>query len=52
MFDSPFKQDQKFALGYVAQMSRDKMEERDDVISSVFYDRIFNILLRPDYATN
>lgn len=44
-FDSPFKDDKKFAVRYMATLTRDRISECEEVVNSLFYDRVFNILL-------
>jgi hypothetical protein len=42
--------DQSFVLDYVAAQTRDKVEEKEDIVQNLVYDRIFNVLLSQKYA--
>ena len=42
--DSPFKDDVRFAVGYIVHLSRDSLNENIEIINSVFYDRVFKLL--------
>ena len=42
---SPFVDDQKFALVYMAKFTREEdLEENADIIESLFYDKIYDII--------
>jgi hypothetical protein len=43
--DSPFKEDKKFAVEYLAKLTRDRINECEDAVNSLFYDKIFNLLI-------
>jgi hypothetical protein len=45
---SPFKDDRKFAIQYIVDISRDELTEKEKIIESSFYDTVFNILLLND----
>ena len=46
-FNSPFKSDKRFVLEYLAQITREKLTEHEDVIDKLFYDGIYNVLVDP-----
>jgi hypothetical protein len=43
-YDSPFKDDKLFMLRYVQQKTRDSIEDSEDIINSLFFDKIFKII--------
>ena len=43
---SPFEEDQKFAILYINQLVKDNYEENQDIVELLFYDRIFNLILK------
>ena len=45
-FNSPFKDDRKFVVKYMAQMTRDRITEAKEHIENLFFDKIFNMLLK------
>lgn len=45
-FDSPFADDKRFAVQYVANLTRDKMSESEEVVKQLFYDKIFPLLIQ------
>lgn len=45
---SPFKDDRKYTIKYVLQLTRDRIDECKDQIEALFYDDILNIFLKPD----
>jgi hypothetical protein len=44
-FNSAFNADRKFALLYLVQISRDDLNEKELAINSLFYDKIYDIIL-------
>jgi hypothetical protein len=44
-FESPFHEDKKFVVHYIAELSKDLKGENDEIVASLFYDRIFNIII-------
>ena len=40
-FSSPFKDDRRFTIKHLAQMTRDRLPESKQVIENLFFDRIF-----------
>lgn len=44
-FDSPFKDDKKFTVKYIATLTRERINDCEEVCNSLFYDKIFSILL-------
>ena len=44
-FASPFKDDRRFTICYLAQMTRDRIDKSKPLIDSLFFDKIFNLLL-------
>ena len=50
-FDSPFKDDKRFGVQYLAGLTRDRIDECEEIINSLFYDKIFNMMLntKDDY---
>ena len=44
-FDSPFKDDKRFALQYLAYLTRDKIDESEETITYLFYDRVLKQIL-------
>ena len=47
--DSPFQHDQMFAIYFIASECRDNMKNQDDVIGMLFYDRIFNRIMKDPF---
>lgn len=45
-FDSPFKEDKRFALQYMAFLTRDKIDESEDTVNKLFYNRVSQILMK------
>lgn len=45
-FNSPFKEDRKFTIFHLAQMTRDRVEQSKDLVNHLFFDKIFNMLLK------
>ena len=44
-FDSPFKDDKRFAVHYMAQLTRDKINESEKAVNVLFYDSIYDVLM-------
>ncbi|CDW78052.1 UNKNOWN [Stylonychia lemnae] len=62
-FQSPFKDDKRFAITYISQLTRDKLyghfiyltlfrQESDTIVNQIFFDKIFNLLLETDDERN
>lgn len=49
-FESPFKDDRKFALSYMATLTRDRVHESEEVINKLFYKQAFTVLMGPKGA--
>jgi hypothetical protein len=45
-FNSPFKEDRRFTIFHLAQMTRDRVEQSKDLVNYLFFDKIFNMLLK------
>ena len=45
-FNSPFKDDRRFTVKYMSQITRDRLNESKDYIESLFFDKIFNLMLK------
>ena len=43
---SPFVHDKKFAINYLATITRDNMKENEELVESLFFDDVFNIMLQ------
>ena len=43
---SPFEDDRKFALTYVSYLSRDYVNESERVLNALFYDKIYDVLMK------
>jgi hypothetical protein len=49
-FESPFKDDKKFAVQYISQLTRDRINESEDIVNALFYDQIFKLIVTfPEY---
>lgn len=48
-YDSPFMEDRKFIIGYLAKLTRDNIHDCEEALNSLFYDRIFK-MIAPDTA--
>lgn len=51
-FNSPFRDDRRFVIFYLAQMTRDRVEQSKDLINHLFFDKIFNLLLKTSDEKN
>jgi len=47
-FNSPFKEDRKFVIKYVNTLTRDNISNAGQHIETLFFDKIFSLLLRYD----
>lgn len=45
-FESPFKDDKRFALQYMAYLTRDKIDESEETVNSLFYKNVSTILMQ------
>lgn len=44
-FNSPFKEDRRFTIYHLAQMTRDRLESSNKLVNALFFDKIFKMLL-------
>lgn len=44
-FSSPFKDDRRFTIYHLAQITRDRLESSNKLVQNLFFDRIFKMLL-------
>jgi hypothetical protein len=51
-FDSPFKNDKTYAILYMSQLTRDKLNESEEAINALFYDSIFNVIINSKDPVN
>ena len=51
-FESPFEEDRAFTVSYLAQVSRDKLDENIPIVNSLFFDKVIHILKKTDKKTN
>ena len=45
LFHSPFKEDRRFMIKYLAIETRDRLSESKHLIDSLFFDKIFKLML-------
>lgn len=45
--NSPFKEDKKFALQYLAVLSRDRIYDCEDLLNKAFFNAVFNVVIGP-----
>lgn len=50
--ESPFKDDKKFALGYLAVLSRDRISDCEELLNKIFMRSVFNVILGPKKGTD
>jgi len=46
LFHSPFKDDRRFTIKYLAIETRDRLKQSKNLVESLFFDKIFNIIVR------
>ena len=52
LFHSPFKDDRRFMIRYLAVESRDRLDTSRKLIDSLFFDKIFKLMLTSSDETN
>ena len=50
--ESPFKDDRKFALNYLATLTRDRIFECEDLLNKLFLKNIFPVIVGPKGTTD
>jgi hypothetical protein len=51
-FESSFKEDKRFVLLFLARLTRDRLKDLDDVLNSVFYDKVFKVIIEEKKKEN
>ena len=51
-FESPFKDDKRYTISFLAQMTRDKLDEATTIVNEIFFDKIFDLLLETEDERN
>lgn len=51
-FQSPFKEDRRFTIFHLAQMTRDRLDSSKELVQALFFDKIFNMLLKTSDEKN
>jgi hypothetical protein len=44
-FASPFKEDRRFTIFHLAQLTRDRLDQSKEMVNALFFDKIFRMLL-------
>jgi len=51
-FQSPFKNDKRFTIFHLAQLTRDRIDQSRELINALFFDKIFRLLLNTSDERN
>lgn len=51
-FASPFKDDRRFTIFHLAQLTRDRIDQSKELINALFFDKIFRLLLNTNDERN
>ena len=52
LFHSPFKDDRRFMIRYLAVETRDRLDDSRHLVDSLFFDKIFKLLLTTQDESN
>lgn len=51
-FGSPFKDDKRFVIYHMAQITRDRLESSSKLVNALFFNKIFDLLLKTSDEKN